>query len=105
MRYYLDTPHSQIVDDAHVEFKKYGHAEAFEQVRTGIDPAMEHPESLAYQLQAEMFFFRHMGGRREIRIRLDFQRILDCGRALTPTLDAIHRYLSRQPSCCSRVAQ
>ncbi|KAK0495822.1 hypothetical protein EDD18DRAFT_1167537 [Armillaria luteobubalina] len=56
MRYYLDTPHSQIVDDAYAEFKKYGYNEAFQQVVTGIDPASEHPESLAYQVQAEQCF-------------------------------------------------
>ncbi|SJK98622.1 uncharacterized protein ARMOST_01890 [Armillaria ostoyae] len=56
MRYYLDTPHSQIVDDAHAEFKKYGHVEAFTQVVTSVDPASEHPDSLAYQVQAEMYF-------------------------------------------------
>ncbi len=56
MRYYLDTPHSQIVDDAHAEFKKYGHAEALAQVMNGVDPASEHPDSLAYQVQAERYF-------------------------------------------------
>ncbi|PBK79516.1 hypothetical protein ARMGADRAFT_1003676 [Armillaria gallica] len=56
MRYYLDTPHSQIVDDAHAEYKKYGYSEVFRQVAAGVDPLMEHPESFAYQRQAEDCF-------------------------------------------------
>ncbi len=56
IRYYLDTPHSQIVDDAHAEYKKYGYSEVFRQVATGVDPLMEHPESFAYQRQAEDCF-------------------------------------------------
>ncbi len=96
MRYYLDTPHSQIVDDAHAEFKKYGHAEAFEQVRTGIDPAMEHPESLAYQLQAEMFFL----GIWEADAKSEFvltSNAFGLWEGLTPTLDAIHRIFLVSP--------
>ncbi|KAK0192831.1 hypothetical protein F5146DRAFT_520659 [Armillaria mellea] len=96
MRYYLDTPHSQIVDDAHAEFKKYGHAEAFAQVQTGIDPAMEHPESLAYQLQAEMFFLGIWVADATSEFILT-SHAFGLWEGLTPTQDAIHRIFLVSP--------
>ncbi|KAK0470489.1 hypothetical protein IW261DRAFT_1573110 [Armillaria novae-zelandiae] len=96
MRYYLDTPHSQIVDDAHAEFEKYGYAEAFQQVVTGVDPASEHPESLAYQVQAETFFL----GIWEAEATSEFiltDRAFGLWEGLTPTADDIHRIFLISP--------
>ncbi|PBK80203.1 hypothetical protein ARMGADRAFT_1092392 [Armillaria gallica] len=96
MRYYLDTPHSQIVDDAHAEFKKYGLGEAFAQVVTGVDPAMEHPESLAYQLQAEMYFL----GIWEAEATSEFiltANAFGLWEGLVPPADAIHRIFLVSP--------
>ncbi|KAK0220313.1 hypothetical protein IW262DRAFT_1461581 [Armillaria fumosa] len=96
MHYYLDTPHSQIVDDAHAEFKKYGYAEAFQQVVTGVDPASEHPESLAYQLQAESFFL----GIWEAEATSEFiltNNAFGLWEGLTPSVDAIHRIFLVSP--------
>ncbi|KAK0449722.1 uncharacterized protein EV420DRAFT_1563698 [Desarmillaria tabescens] len=96
MRYYLDTPHSQIVDDAHAEYKKYGYAEAFEQVATGVDPIMEHPESIAYQVQAERYFL----GIWEAEATSEFimtTSAFGLWEGLTPELDTIHRIFVISP--------
>ncbi|PBK71922.1 hypothetical protein ARMSODRAFT_883367, partial [Armillaria solidipes] len=57
LRYYLDTPHSQIVDDATAIYKEHGMAKVHLQMLTGtVDPNMEHYPALAYQAQAGMSF-------------------------------------------------
>ncbi|SJL11237.1 uncharacterized protein ARMOST_14640 [Armillaria ostoyae] len=55
LRYYLDTPHSQIVDDATAIYKEHGMAKVHLQTNT-VDPNMEHYPALAYQVQAGMSF-------------------------------------------------
>ncbi len=42
--------------------RSMAYSEVFRQVAAGVDPLMEHPESFAYQRQAEDCFSRHMGG-------------------------------------------
>ncbi|KAG7445313.1 uncharacterized protein BT62DRAFT_897718 [Guyanagaster necrorhizus] len=96
MRYYLDTPHSQIVDDAHADFKKYGYEEVFRHIATGVDPIMEHSEAIAYQVQAEGHFL----GIWEAEATSEF--ILTDGAAglwegLTPRYEMIHRIFVVSP--------
>ncbi|KAK0216113.1 hypothetical protein IW262DRAFT_197290 [Armillaria fumosa] len=57
LRYYLDIPHSQIVDDATAIYKEHGMVKVHLQMQTnGVDPNMEHYPALAYQKQAGMSF-------------------------------------------------
>ncbi|KAK0213249.1 hypothetical protein DFS33DRAFT_1269862 [Desarmillaria ectypa] len=56
LRYYLDTPHSQIIDDAMAIYNEHGMEKVHFQMLTNVDPNMEHYEALAYQGQAGMSF-------------------------------------------------
>ncbi|KAK0462593.1 uncharacterized protein EV420DRAFT_1265383, partial [Desarmillaria tabescens] len=57
LRYYLDTPHSQIVNDATAIYKEHGMEKVHLQMLTDtVDPNMEHYPALAYQKQAGMSF-------------------------------------------------
>ncbi|KAG7446693.1 uncharacterized protein BT62DRAFT_894361, partial [Guyanagaster necrorhizus] len=56
LRYYLDTPHSQILDDAKAIYDEHGMGRVQLEMLTNIDPNMEHYPALAYHLQADMSF-------------------------------------------------
>ncbi|KAK0203574.1 hypothetical protein DFS33DRAFT_1487874 [Desarmillaria ectypa] len=96
MRYYLDTTHSQIIDDAHAEYKKYGLGKVLEQLATGVDPTMEHLESFAYQGQAEGCSL----GIWEAEATSEFiltDSAFGLWEGLTPAPDAIHRIFVVSP--------
>ncbi|KAK0435826.1 hypothetical protein EV421DRAFT_1833792 [Armillaria borealis] len=52
LRYYLDTPHSQIIDHARAIYDERGMGMVHLQMMTNLDPDMEHSEALAYDMQA-----------------------------------------------------
>ncbi|KAK0194954.1 hypothetical protein F5146DRAFT_923652 [Armillaria mellea] len=56
LRYYLDTPHSQILDVAEAEYRQYGWKKILDPAAT-VDPNFEHYETIAYHDQAERFYF------------------------------------------------
>ncbi|KAK0219559.1 hypothetical protein EDD85DRAFT_961033 [Armillaria nabsnona] len=56
LRYYLDTPHSQILDHARAIYNERGIERVHLQMMTNLDPDMEHSESLAYDMQASACF-------------------------------------------------
>ncbi len=56
LRYYLDTPHSKILDHAKAIYDERGMETVHLQMLNHIDPDMEHYEALAYDVQAAMSF-------------------------------------------------
>ncbi|PBK95353.1 hypothetical protein ARMGADRAFT_1163951 [Armillaria gallica] len=57
LRYYLDTPHSQILDAAEAEYRQHGWEKIHNPAATHIDPNFEQHETIAYHVQAEMYSF------------------------------------------------
>ncbi|KAK0449044.1 uncharacterized protein EV420DRAFT_1565596 [Desarmillaria tabescens] len=96
MRYYLDTPHSQIVDDAHADFKKYGYEEVLRQIVTEIDPIMENLEAIAYQRQAEGHFLCIWEAEATSEFILT-DRVSGLWEGMTPVLETIHRIFVISP--------
>ncbi|PBK82575.1 hypothetical protein ARMGADRAFT_1068108 [Armillaria gallica] len=56
LRYYLDTPHSQIIDHAQAIYKERGIETVHLQMMTNLNPDMEHSEALGYDKQASASF-------------------------------------------------
>ncbi|KAK0492636.1 hypothetical protein EDD18DRAFT_449314 [Armillaria luteobubalina] len=52
LRYYLDTPHSEILGHARAIYNEHGMGKVHLQMMTNLDPDMEHSEALAYDMQA-----------------------------------------------------
>ncbi|KAK0225438.1 hypothetical protein IW262DRAFT_1266129 [Armillaria fumosa] len=57
LRYYLDTPHSQILDVAEAEYRQHGWTKIHDLVATHLDPSFEHYETIAYHNQADRYSF------------------------------------------------
>jgi hypothetical protein len=56
LRYYMNTPHSQICLEAEQMYEKYGHIELANMSRTRIDPGADHYLAIAYEQQAHSYF-------------------------------------------------
>ncbi|KAK0497571.1 hypothetical protein EDD18DRAFT_159463 [Armillaria luteobubalina] len=56
LRYYLDTPHSRILDHAKAIYDERGMEMVHLQMLNHVDPDMENYEALAYDVQASMSF-------------------------------------------------
>ncbi|KAK0220651.1 hypothetical protein IW262DRAFT_1557361, partial [Armillaria fumosa] len=56
LHYYLDTPHSKILDHAKVIYDECGMEMVHLQMLNHVDPDMENYEALAYDVQASMSF-------------------------------------------------
>ncbi|KAK0448665.1 hypothetical protein EV421DRAFT_2052199 [Armillaria borealis] len=57
LHYYLDTPHSQILNDAQAMYDRYGWEKIRNPAMTHLDPALEHYEAIPYHIQAEEYSF------------------------------------------------
>ncbi|PBK73421.1 hypothetical protein ARMSODRAFT_952487 [Armillaria solidipes] len=57
LRYYLDTPHSQILDVAEAEYRQHGWWKIHNPAATHIDPNFEQYQTIAYHIQAERYSF------------------------------------------------
>ncbi|KAK0462559.1 uncharacterized protein EV420DRAFT_1525608 [Desarmillaria tabescens] len=56
LRYYLDTPHPQILNHAQALYDQHGREKVDSAAATHIDPNFEHYEAVAYYMQAEDYF-------------------------------------------------